>query len=120
METLRREVPSAKWVRPETFHVTLKFIGEYPEGELARLQTALANVGGPCFQLRFRGCGFFTPRSPRVFWAGIEHGPELPALAKAVDHATATVGVARETHPYRPHLTLARFGSGRPEGSARD
>jgi len=117
---LSRGAPEIRFVKPETWHVTLKFIGEYPEAKLDALRAALAAIHQPSFAIAFRNVGFFTPRSPRIFWAGVQAGPELPALAQAVDEATARLGVERETHPYRPHLTLARTGSGRPAGSARD
>src|SRR6266700_1590824 len=78
---LKKLVPTVKWVRPESLHVTLKFIGEFPEARLDELKRALGTVGGNPFQLSFRNAGFFTPRSPRVFWAGIEAGHELKALA---------------------------------------
>ena len=50
-----------------------------------------------------------------MFWLGIEAGEQLAQLAKAVDEAVARTGVPRETNDYRPHLTLARSGSGRPQ-----
>jgi len=113
-------VPDVRFIKPETWHVTLKFIGEFPEAELDALRGVLGAIHQPSFAIAFRNVGFFTPRSPRVFWAGVHAGAELAALATAVDEAVAAIGVAHETHPYRPHLTLARTGSGRPAGSARD
>ena len=120
MEAQRRYAPEARWVRPESLHVTLKFIGEFPEERLEELKTALGWVGGQPFEVTFRDVGFFTPRSPRVFWVGVHSGYELGALAKSVDDTTAKLGVAREEREYSPHLTLARVGSGRPAGSPRD
>jgi len=104
--------PEARWVRPESLHVTLKFIGEKSLDSVEGIKQALASVRANAVALNVRGYGFFpTPKAPRVFWAGIESGPELGALAKQIDEATAAVGVAREDHPYTPHLTLARAGS---------
>src|SRR4051794_28862861 len=120
IESLRPLVPEIRFVAPESLHATLKFIGEFPEQRLDELKSALADVGGSAFQLSFRGNGFFTPRSPRVFWVGIDAGHELRALASAVDAATAKVGVAHEEREFSPHLTLARTGSGRPQGAKRD
>lgn len=117
---LQRLVPDVKWVAAQSLHVTLKFIGELPEDRLSALKRELATVGGRSFNLSFRSAGFFTPRSPRVFWVGIEAGPELPALAHAVDQATARQGIPNEEREYTPHLTLARTGSGRPQGARED
>jgi RNA 2',3'-cyclic 3'-phosphodiesterase len=101
--------PDARWVHPESLHVTLKFIGERSLEEKDRIHSALASVQASVFDLSFRGHGFFpTPRAPRVFWIGIEGGPELVSLASAVDQSLSPLGIAREDHPFNPHLTLAR------------
>lgn len=98
-----------RWVRPESLHVTLKFIGEKPEEAVAQIQHALGAVTALPFELTFRGHGFFpTAKSPRVFWLGIEAGPQLAALAAKIDTVTEQLGIERETRPYSPHLTLAR------------
>lgn len=120
MEDLRRAAPGVRWVRPESLHLTLKFIGEFDEARLEELQRALAAVGGQPFDVSFGGVGFFTPRSPRVFWVGVDAGYELPALARAVDQAAVSLGVPAEEREFNPHLTLARSGSGRPQGSPKD
>jgi len=120
MNALRNFAPDARWVSPESLHVTLKFIGEFPEARLQELKKALASVGGQPFEISFRASGFFNPRSPRVFWIGIEAGYELKALAAAVETALVPLGIPREDRDFTPHLTLARMGSGRPQGSPRD
>ncbi len=118
LDGVRGFAPDARWVRAESLHVTLKFIGEQPEGALGALEHALAKVSASPFELSFRGYGFFpTPKSARVFWIGIQSGPQLPALASAIDNATATLEIPREDRAFSPHLTLARRGGG--SGSPR-
>jgi RNA 2',3'-cyclic 3'-phosphodiesterase len=100
-----------RWVRPENLHITLKFIGQLPEAKLNDMRNALVAVqSNSPVEMSFRGLGFFpSEKRPRVFWAGLEAAPNLPALARDVDRATATQGVAPETREFTPHLTLARF-----------
>ena len=117
---LKKLVPYAKWVPAESLHVTLKFIGEFSEPRLDELKRSLTTISGHPFELTFRNAGFFTPRSPRIFWAGIEAGYELKALAAAIDTAVTPLGVKQEVRDFAPHLTLARTGSGRPQGSPAD
>src|SRR5208283_1655056 len=75
--------PDARWARPESLHVTLKFIGEKPEEELERIRRALEAIEASSFEMNFRGYGFFPgARAPRVFWVGIEGGPKLTSLAR--------------------------------------
>jgi RNA 2',3'-cyclic 3'-phosphodiesterase len=117
MEGVREFAPDARWVRPESLHVTLKFIGEKPAEKVEAIKNALAAVQTTPFELSVRGHGFFpTPKAARVFWIGIESGNHLARLAGAVDEATFTAGVAKEDHAFSPHLTLARGGgrSGAP------
>lgn len=118
MARLQRGFPDLKWVRPESLHVTLKFIGE--SQKLDEIKAALSRVRFAPFDLSFRGCGFFQPKSPRVFWVGIEAPPELAHLADQVDEALKPLGVQANDFPYHPHLTLARVGSGSPKADPRD
>jgi 2'-5' RNA ligase len=108
---LERLRPAAKinWSPPANLHITTKFIGQWPEERLGEMKAALAEVGGPPIPMRIHHVGFFpNPHSPRVFWCGIE-APGLQALAEATDRATAALGIAAETRPFSPHLTLARI-----------
>lgn len=117
MEGVRGFAPDARWVRAESLHVTLKFIGEKPVESVEAIKRALAVVRTSSFELTIRGHGFFpTPKSARVFWIGIDCGDQLASLANAVDEATSTVGIEKEDHVFSPHLTLARGGdrSGAP------
>jgi 2'-5' RNA ligase len=123
MEGVQPFSPDARWVKFESLHITLKFIGEKPIETVADLKRVLANVDVEPVDLTFRGFGFFpTPHSARVFWLGIEAPPQLAKLAKAVDEATAALGVPKENHPFSPHLTLARGrgGSGSPRRQRDD
>ena len=117
---LQRELPpeAAKWTRPEGWHLTLKFLGETEKHD--EITRNLRKIKGAPFDIRFRGTGFFTPRSPRIFWAGVETPEALPHLAAQIDVALEPLGFEREQRQYSPHLTLARFGSGRPTGSPKD
>jgi 2'-5' RNA ligase len=123
MEGLREFAPDARWVRPESLHVTLKFIGEKSAESVSYLKQAIAELRAKPLTFSIAGHGFFpTPKSARVFWVGIEAGAELGQLARSVDEATARVGVSKEIHSFSPHLTLARGGgrSGSPRRSNED
>lgn len=121
VEGVRNFAPDEKWVGPETFHITLKFIGEQSPEEVAQIKQVLRRVKSRPFEINFCGYGFFpNARSARVFWVGI-HAGELPELAAQVDTVTAKLGIPREEHGFRPHLTLARShgASGSPHRRQR-
>ena len=112
-DQMRRVAPDVRWVGPETFHVTLQFLGETKK--LEQIQQALRQVKGSQINLTFRNTGFFpNPKSPRVFWVGIEFDQSLQELVKSIAEALRPLGFERDKAPFQPHLTLARSGSGRP------
>lgn len=121
MDGVRGFAPEVRWVRPESMHLTLKFLGETDEATAQRVDQALGEIRGQAPQLAFRGTGFFpTPRSARVFWIGIDADEHLAALAGKVEHAMERLGFEREKRAFSPHLTLARSGSGRPGNGPED
>jgi 2'-5' RNA ligase len=123
VDRVREIEPLARWVRPESLHVTLKFIGERPETQVEEIKSALANIDAEGFEMKIASYGFFpTARAPRVFWIGIHAGPELTSLAGSIDAKLAPLGIAKEEHRYNPHLTLARGagGSGAPRRQKSD
>jgi 2'-5' RNA ligase len=115
--------PDARWAKPESLHVTLKFIGEQPEPAVDQIKQALSTITARATEINFRGHGFFpTARSARVFWIGLEADSHLAALAATIDEHISMLGVAKEDRVYTPHLTLARASgsSGAPRRSTAD
>ncbi|HKV76486.1 MAG TPA: RNA 2',3'-cyclic phosphodiesterase [Candidatus Sulfotelmatobacter sp.] len=117
VDEVRNFSPDARWVKPESLHVTLKFIGEQPYDAIEEIKQALKDVPAATAEIKFSGHGFFpTPKSARVFWIGMESGPQLTQLAAAIDERMANLGIKKEDRAFSPHLTLARAagGSGSP------
>jgi len=112
-DLMRQLAPDVRWVGPETFHVTLQFLGETKK--LDDIRRTLRQVKGQPLELAFRNTGFFpTPKSPRVFLVGIEADEHLQELVSSIAQALQPLGVEGNSGPFQPHLTLARAGSGRP------
>jgi 2'-5' RNA ligase len=123
VEGMRNFAPDARWMKPESMHVTLKFIGEQSDAAVEQIKNALATIQAGAATIHFRDYGFFpTARSARVFWVGMEAGPELGTLAASIDAKTSTLEIPNEKRPYSPHLTLARSagGSGSPRRHSND
>jgi 2'-5' RNA ligase len=102
-------VPSAKWVDPGNFHLTLRFIGEIGKDVGADIDDALSRLRAPGFMLRIAGTGVFGGEKPRSLWAGIERSPELIGLRDKVEQALIRVGLPPEPRKFTPHVTLARL-----------
>jgi RNA 2',3'-cyclic 3'-phosphodiesterase len=115
-DELRRTGAGVKWVRPDQFHLTLKFLGEIPEAEAAAaldaLRLAAAGIGP--FELEVCGLGAFPgPDRPRVIWAGIAGGKRpLEELAAAVEKQMQLAGFPPEQRRFAAHLTLGRVREG--------
>ena len=117
LERARPYAPEARWARTEGLHITLKFLGEVSDAKFQEIKAALTSVRAETFEVKIAGTGFFpTPKSPRVFWIGVDGGDALPSLASAIDNVTHKLGIAKEARAFNPHLTLARSGSGPRSG----
>jgi RNA 2',3'-cyclic 3'-phosphodiesterase len=115
---VRGVAPEVRWMAPESWHVTLRFIGEKSEAAVAEIEKALGGITAEPFEISFRGYGFFpTVKAARVFWIGIEAGDGLAGLARAVDEKLVGIGIAKEERAFSPHLTLARGGARIGSGS---
>jgi 2'-5' RNA ligase len=109
------------WVKTENFHLTLKFLGETPDGRLDDIKAALDLVaaGHAAFELELRGLGCFPERgAPRVLWVGAGVGREaIVALAHDVEGTMADLGFPREQREFAAHLTIGRVRN--PRGAER-
>jgi 2'-5' RNA ligase len=110
---LRPVTRTFRWARIEGVHLTLKFIGEVQLEKVEAIKASLAQIRFPHpMEMKFRSVGFFpNERRPSVFWAGVETGAELGALASAVEASLEPLGIAKERRAFSPHLTLARIQS---------
>jgi RNA 2',3'-cyclic 3'-phosphodiesterase len=116
-----RPLAKLSWTTPQNLHVTLTFIGEWPEERLEEVNRALDAVPRPGpIEIAVRGLGWFpNDHNPRVFWAGIEAG-DLAMLARDSRQALSAIGVALEDREFHPHLTLARRRKPVPVDRLRD
>lgn len=100
--------------KSESFHLTLKFLGDIPEAKVDAIGSALerAVAGLAPFSLEVRGLGTFpNPSSARVVWMGFEQSEPLSVLQARVEKVLEDLDFPPEDRPFRPHLTLARLKS---------
>lgn len=110
-----RPVPAAQ------FHVTLHFLGHVDDAARGLVTERLARIRHDPFTLVVRGTGVFPPRGrPSVLWAGVAPSMALAGLHAAVGREIEALGLAVESRPYVPHVTLARLLPGAPRGWLED
>ena len=112
-ESLRDPIKAAlapvegQFVERANWHVTLVFLGAFPEERIPALGEAAAGVPVEPFRLRFDRLEFWA--RPRIACLAASAVPaELGALVDALETAAAGCGHRPEDRPYRPHLTVAR------------
>jgi len=112
-QRLKRHRLPVRWVRPAAIHLTLKFLGDIPTGDVPAVAETLsaATAGAMPLTLGVRGLGVFPGiRNARVIWAGLDGDTaELLSLQAAVESRLEAVGFARDSRPFKAHLTLGRF-----------
>jgi len=121
------ETGAVRWTRVENMHLTLKFLGNIDQHQVAPILTRLRHVGRDCpaFQVEARQLGGFPSLGrPRVIWVGLhdtanaealqdeQHSP-LPGLSKAIETALSELDFPVEQRAFRPHVTLGRVRSQR-------
>ena len=109
---LRARGVRGSYTPEENLHLTLAFIGEYPDAEA--VLDALAELSFTPFPLRLEGMGCFGD----LWWAGLRLSPPLTALARRVRRALAERGIPFDRKRFSPHITLIRRAAGTLPGTA--
>jgi RNA 2',3'-cyclic 3'-phosphodiesterase len=103
-------IPGAKWVTPENYHLTLRFIGEAPRHLAEEIDLALTGLRARDFALTLSGVGTFAKAGrPVSLWVGVERNPQLDHLRGKIETALQRVGLEPERRKFSPHVTLARL-----------
>jgi 2'-5' RNA ligase len=109
LAALRGGLPGARWVEPENYHLTLRFIGDV-DGTIARdVASMLAGVARRSFDLQLDGLTSFGGRKPRAVVAGVGHSVPLHDLQADHERLMQRIGLEPEGRKYTPHVTLARL-----------
>ncbi len=112
---LKPQMPddTIRWVKADSIHLTLKFLGQVPSDQLSLIMSSLrtAVAAHAPFTLEVKGAGCFPSiHRPRVVWVGVqEDDHRLHVLQRAVENAIAPLGYPTEIRDFTPHLTLGRL-----------
>ena len=109
LSLLRGGLPGARWIDPENYHVTLRFIGDVDDDIAQEVAWLLGKVRRKDFELRLDGLQSFGGRKPRALIAAV--APSQPVMELQAEHERLMrrVGLDPEARKYTPHVTLARL-----------
>jgi RNA 2',3'-cyclic 3'-phosphodiesterase len=110
LERLCTGLPAVRWVDPDDFHLTVRFIGEVDHATFYDIGEVLTSISMRPFDLTLKGLGTFPPRgAPHTLWTGVDDQEKLLSLKRRIDRVVDEVGIERERRKFAPHVTLARF-----------
>jgi RNA 2',3'-cyclic 3'-phosphodiesterase len=102
----RMEGDGLRWSTPESWHITLQFLGSTSETKYECVVARLRELQAAPVPVELEDLGFFERAG--IFFAGVALTPELMALQQQVIASTRPCGFVAEDRPYHPHITLAR------------
>jgi 2'-5' RNA ligase len=105
----RGGVVGARWLEPEDYHVTLRFIGDIDARAAREVDEALEDIRRPKALVRFEGLSWFGGDKPRAIVAKVRADPALMDLQADQERRLRRIGIEPETRKYTPHVTLARL-----------
>lgn len=109
LSMLRGGLPGARWIDPENYHLTLRFIGDIDDALAREIACLLADVERPPFELRLEGLSSFGGRRPRAVFAAAGTSAPLHELQAEHERLLQRIGLEPEGRKFSPHVTLARL-----------
>jgi 2'-5' RNA ligase len=109
LASLRGGLPGARWLDPENYHVTLRFIGDVDDSIAREVASMLGRVRREAFELRVDVLKSFGGRKPRAIVAALGPAQALMELQAEHERLMQRVGLEPEGRKYTPHVTLARL-----------
>ena len=106
---MRGGVVGARWLEPEDYHITLRFIGDIDARAARDIDETLGDIRRPKAPVRFEGLSWFGGDKPRAIVAKVKPEPALMDLQAEQERRLRRIGVEPETRKYTPHVTLARL-----------
>ena len=116
----RGGLQGARWIDPDNYHITLRFIGDVDHTTANEVADALDRLSdSEAFGVRLSHLGWFGGDKPRALYAGVDNNAALQRLQAAQERVLQRLGLAPEGRKFVPHVTLARLRGGSGADLAR-
>lgn len=115
---LRGGLPGARWMDPENYHLTLRFVGDIDMHIAHEIADALDRVRRIGFAIRFEGLASFGTRKPHAIVARAAPSRALVELQAEHERILQRIGLSPDGRKFIPHVTLARLRGTNPRDIA--
>jgi RNA 2',3'-cyclic 3'-phosphodiesterase len=109
LSSLRGGLPGARWIDPENYHITLRFIGDVDDSTAQEVELLLGRVRREAFELHFDGVISFGGAKPRAVVAAVPRVQALLDVQAEQERLMQRIGLEPEGRKFTPHVTLARL-----------
>lgn len=118
LSALQGGLRGARWVDPENYHITLRFIGDIDDRSADEVAYELARVHRAPVSVKLSGLGSFGNGKPHAVWARVQPSRELVEMQAEQERILQRLGFPAERRKYIPHVTLARLRGTTPVEAA--
>lgn len=114
LDLMKGGIFGARWIDRDSFHITLRFIGDIDDRLAHEIAYELEGVTARPFSLRLKGVGVFGGNKPHSLYAGVEENADLRRLQSIHERICQVLGLDAEGRKFTPHVTLARLKDAEP------
>ncbi|MFD1697638.1 RNA 2',3'-cyclic phosphodiesterase [Roseibium aestuarii] len=119
LSMLRGGLKGARWIDPENYHITLRFIGDIDDRTADEVVDALDRIRRDPVRIELSGLGSFGNGRPHAVWARVAPSPALAELQAEQERILQRLHLPPERRKYMPHVTVARCKTSTNEEVAR-
>lgn len=119
LSLLKGGLPGARWIEPENYHITLRFIGDINDRTADDFAEALERIAAAPFAVQVRGLAVFGSKNPHALIARVEPGAALLTLQADIDRLCHRLNLPGDPRRFTPHITIARVKNAKPADVGR-
>ncbi|PTW59084.1 2'-5' RNA ligase [Breoghania corrubedonensis] len=112
LSLLRGGLRNARWIEPENYHITLRFIGDIDDRLAYEVVDALGRIHRDPIEIHLDGLGAFGKDKPHSIHARVEPTPALVELQGEQERIIQRLGLPAERRKFTPHMTVCRLRGG--------
>ena len=106
---MRGGMSGARWIDPENYHITLRFIGDVDHAMARDISSSLASIRREPCEITIDGLSTFGGDRPRALIARVQATSPLVEMQGEQERLVRRLGLAPEPRKFAPHITLARL-----------